>query len=56
MSGHIYVLGVSMPVPSQESEWPCLCVRGIDFTSFFYDLSIEFWNCSDDVLFIVFIV
>ena len=30
MSGHVYVLGVSMPVPSQESEWPCLCVRGID--------------------------
>jgi hypothetical protein len=28
---------------SQEIEWS-LCVRSIDFTSF-YDFAIEFWNC-----------
>jgi hypothetical protein len=29
-----------------------LCVRGIDFVSF-YDFPIGFWNCSDSVLFFV---
>ena len=37
-----------------------LCVRGIDFTSF-YDCDIIFWNCSDIVVcfvfqFIVFVI
>ena len=31
-----------------------LCVRGLDFASF-YDLDISFWNCSDSVvLFLLF--
>ena len=32
-----------------------LCVRGIGFASF-YDLSIGFWNCSGNVVFLVFIL
>jgi hypothetical protein len=28
-----------------------MCVRDIDF-AYFYDFSSEFWNCSDDVLFV----
>jgi len=30
-----------------------LCARGIDFASF-YDFVIEFWNCSDSVVFLFF--
>ena len=46
-----------VPVPSQESERPCIiiCVRIIDFASFF-DFSIVFWNCSDTVVFFVFLL
>jgi len=32
-----------------------LCVRGIDFASF-YDFSIGFWNCSDSVVFFYWIL
>ena len=31
MKGHVFVLGVS----SQESERSCICVRGINFASFY---------------------
>ena len=32
MSGHVFVLGLLiLPVPSQESERSCICVRVIDF-------------------------
>ena len=41
-----------MPVPSQESEWPCTLCLSI-FASF-YDFDIWFWNCSDNVVFFVF--
>jgi hypothetical protein len=32
-----------------------LCVKGIDFDSL-YDFGIWFWNCSDNVVFFVFIL
>jgi len=32
-----------------ESELSCVCVRCINFTSF-YNVSIGFWNCSDSVI------
>jgi hypothetical protein len=32
-----------------------VCVKGIDFTSF-YDFDIRFWNCSDSVVFSLFIL
>ena len=46
-----------VPVPSQESERPCIiiCVRILDFASFF-DFSIVFWNCSNTVVFFVFLL
>jgi hypothetical protein len=33
---------IEVAVPSQESEQSCICVRGIDFSSFF-DFAIELW-------------
>ena len=46
-----------VPVPCQESERRCIiiCVRILDFASFF-DFSIVFWNCSDSVVFFVFLL
>ena len=46
-----------VPVPCQESERPCIiiCVRILDFASFF-DFSIVFWNCSNTVVFFVFLL
>ena len=32
-----------------------MCVRAIDFASF-YDLSIGFWYCSDNVIFYLFLI
>ena len=32
-----------------------MCVRDIEFT-YFYDFSIECWNCSDSVVYIFFIL
>ena len=54
VSGHIYVLDVGIYVPSQESQRSYICVRcrGINL-SFFYDLSIEFWNRSESCFFIL---
>ena len=48
-------LFIEVPVPSQESEWSCICVLGvlIDCASF-YDFDIWFWNCSYSVVLIVF--
>jgi hypothetical protein len=40
-------------VSNQESEGVYLCIRVIDFTSF-YNFSIGFWNCFDSVVFVVF--
>jgi len=42
-----------MPVPNQESKQSCICVRGIDFSSF-YDFSIGFWKCSCSVVSFIF--
>ena len=33
---------INVPVPIQESERSCTCVRGINFA---YDLTIKFKNC-----------
>jgi len=42
-----------MHLPSHESEWSFVCVRGIDITSL-YDYNIIFRNCSDSVVLFVF--
>jgi len=41
-------LFIEVPVPRQETEWSCICVSDIDFSSF-YDFDILFWNCFDIV-------
>ena len=55
---------IEVPVPSQEREQSCICVRGhvfvlevmylcvrdIDF-AFVYDFSVGFWKCSHSVVF-----
>jgi hypothetical protein len=38
-------------VPELSQEWSFICVRDIEFT-YFYDFSIECWNCSDSVIYI----
>jgi hypothetical protein len=38
LAPHIFI---EVPVPSQESEWSCICVSGIELASF-YDVSIGF--------------
>jgi hypothetical protein len=43
-----------VPVPNQECVM-YLCVRDIDFVCF-YDFPIWFWNCSDIVVFGLFIL
>jgi hypothetical protein len=42
-------LFIQVPLSSQE----CLCLRGIDFASF-YDFSIGIWKCSDSVVLFAF--
>ena len=37
----------------QASERLCICVRGIDFATF-YNISVWFWNCSYSVVFFYF--
>ena len=44
---------IEVPVPSQVSD--VLCVRGVDFAPF-YDFSIRFRDCSDSVVFFVFLL
>ena len=41
---------------TKSGKWTVMymCPRDIDFVSF-YDFSIEFWNCSDSVVFLVFV-
>jgi hypothetical protein len=43
VSGHVCI---------KTGKWAVMCVKGIDFVSF-YDFAIEFWNCSDIVVFIL---
>jgi hypothetical protein len=43
-------LFIEVPVPCQESERSCICVRGIEFATF-YDFSVGIWKCSDNVVF-----
>jgi hypothetical protein len=43
---------IEVPVLSQESKRLCICVKGIEFASL-YRLSIVFWKCSDNVVFVV---
>ena len=44
---------IEVQLPLQESELSCichcLCVRSVNVASF-YDFSIVFWNCSDNVV------
>ena len=46
-------LFIEMPVGSQDSKPSCTCLWGMDFVCF-YSSSIEFYNCSDSVVFFVF--
>ena len=49
-------LFIEVPVPSQESEQSCIYVlEGNNFVSF-YDISIGFYNYSNEVLCFVFIL
>ena len=41
------------PIPSQESELLCIHVLGYQFGLCLYDCPIEFWNCSDSVVFFI---
>ena len=43
-----------MEEPGQRWGVMYLCISGIDFSSF-YDFDIWFWNCSDSVIFFVFL-
>jgi hypothetical protein len=43
-------LFIGVPVPRKGSEWSCICVLMVSFTSF-YDVSIGIWKCSDSVVF-----
>jgi len=44
---------IGVPVPIQEREWSCMCVRCI-YYSCFCEFSIGFRNCSDSVVFLFF--
>ena len=46
-------LFIEAPVPSQESERSCICVRVINFASF-YGFSTVFLKYSNSVVFLVF--
>ena len=48
-------LFIEVPVKSQKSELSCICVRGIDFVSF-YNFSIGLWPCSYSVVCFVFLL
>ena len=39
----------------QQDGGICMCVRDIEST-YFYDFFIECWNCSDSVIYILFIL
>jgi hypothetical protein len=52
----ILPLYIEVPVPSQESEQSCMCVKWIEYTSISTFVAIWFWNCSDSVLFILLFV
>jgi hypothetical protein len=43
-------LFIGVPIPRKGSEWSCICVLMVSFTSF-YDVSIGIWKCSDSVVF-----
>ena len=43
-------LFIEVSVPSQESEWSCICVLGVSIWPLSMILSIECWNCSDSVV------
>ena len=44
-------LFIGVRVPRKGSEWSCICVLMVSFTSF-YDASIGIWKCSDSVVFL----
>jgi hypothetical protein len=46
---------IEVSVPGQESARSCICVFRHRF-SFIHDINIWFWNCSNSVVFIVFIL
>ena len=48
-------LYIEVSVPSQDSDRSCICVRVLIFASF-NGFSIRFRNCSDSVVFFVFLL
>jgi len=46
---------MEIPVPSQESHQSCMCVLVVS-SMFFFRFFIRFWNCSDSVVFVLFIL
>ena len=47
-------LFIEVPIPSQESEWSCLCVLEYRFSISFFLYSNGFWNYPDSVVLFVF--
>jgi len=47
-------LYIEVPVPTEECEWSCICMLGLSNFASIYDLSIGYWNCSDNIVFFVF--
>jgi hypothetical protein len=44
-------LFIEAPITSQDSEWACICVLGVYILPLSTIFSIEFWKCSDNVIF-----
>ena len=43
-------------VPRRKGEFSCISVLEVSIFFFFFDLSIEFWNYSDGVIFVLFFI
>ena len=50
LTSRLFIKKTCTCVPSQESERSCICVKGIEFASF-YEFSIGLWKCSDSFFF-----
>jgi len=46
-------LFIEVPVPSQESERLCICVLAVSILPLSSIVFIDFWKCSDSVVFFV---
>ena len=50
-----YTRFIEVPIPSQESQRTCICVLGVASQRFllFFRLDFGFWNCPDNVVFLL---